>query len=152
MPVKKLKAFLDKNKVKYVAIDHSIAYTAQEVAESAHISAKTIAKVVVVKLDGKSAMIVVPANTKVDLNTLKSQTGASNVELANESEFQSQFPGCDIGAMPPFGNLYDMDVYVSEELTQLDNIVFNAGTHAELIQLSYKDFEKLVKPNKITSH
>jgi len=149
MPVKKLKTFLDENKVKYVNVKHSIAYTAQEVAESAHISAKALAKVVVVKCDGKHCMVVIPAHMKVNLDALKSETGASKVELASESDFQSQFPDCDVGAMPPFGNLYDMDVYVSEEMGEQDSIAFNAGTHSELMQLAYRDFEKLVKPHKI---
>jgi len=147
MPLKKLKEFLDNNKVKYVKIDHSVAYTAQEVAESAHISAKTLAKVVIVKLDGKNCMVVVPAHMKVDLDALKSELGVSDVTLANESEFKSQFPGCDIGAMPPFGNLFDMNVYVSSEIAEQENIAFNAGSHSELLQLAYKDFDNLVSPN-----
>jgi len=151
MPVKKLKEFLDKNKVKYVKIKHSIAYTAQEVAESAHIPANAFAKVVIVKLDGKNCMLVVPAHITINLDTVKVETGASKVELANESDFQAQFLGCDIGAMPPFGNLYDMDVYVSPEIAKQEHIAFNAGTHSELIQLSYSDFEKLVKPHKLSS-
>ena len=150
MPVKKLKEFLDKNKVKYVTIDHSIAYTAQEIAESAHVSSKELAKVVIVKLDGKFCMVVIPAYLKVNLNTLKGETDAKEAELATESEFQSLFPGCDLGAMPPFGNLYDIDVYASDELAQQKHIAFNAGTHSELIKLEYSDFEKLVNPNKIS--
>jgi len=149
MSTTKLKTFLDQNNVKYVTISHSIAYTAQEIAESAHISSKKLAKVVVVMLDGKDCMVVVPGQDKVHLDELKKLTGADDVKLANESHFESEFPDCEIGAMPPFGNLYDMDVYVSPELTAQNQIVFNAGNHTELIQLAYHDFEKLVKPKKI---
>ena len=150
MPVKKLKDFLDKHHIKYVAISHSLAYTAQEIAESAHIPAKELAKTVIVKLDGKMGMVVLPANVKVDLEALKSITGVSDVSLASETEFKDQFPGCEIGAMPPFGNLYDMDVFVEKSLEEDEKIAFNAGNHSELIQLAFKDFKALVKPNVIS--
>jgi len=146
MPVEKLKAFLDKNKIKYVSIKHSEAYTAQEVAASAHVPGKELAKTVMVKIDGKMAMAVLPASYKVNLNRLKEVSGAKKVELATEKEFKGLFPECDVGAMPPFGNLYEMDVYVTESLSQDEEIAFNAGSHTELVKLSYEDFEKLVKP------
>ncbi|WP_423064016.1 aminoacyl-tRNA deacylase [Candidiatus Paracoxiella cheracis] len=149
MTVKKLKDFLDKNKVKYVTINHSPAYTAQEIAEIAHVSAKELAKTVIVKVDGKLAMVVLPAHVKVNFGDVQKATGGKNVELASEFEFQEKFPGCELGAMPPFGNLYDMDVYVTEDLTKDKKIAFNAGTHSELIKLAYEDFEKLVKPRVI---
>lgn len=146
MPVQKLKDFLDSQKVKYVVISHSTAYTAQEIAASAHIPGQQLAKTVVVRLDGQLAMSVLPASYKVDLAALKEATGAQQVELAGEPEFRSQFPECELGAMPPFGNLYDMPVYVDESLTRDEMIAFSAGSHTELIKLSYKDFEALVKP------
>ncbi len=149
MTVKKLKDFLDKNKVKYVTINHSPAYTAQEIAEIAHVSAKELAKTVIVKVDGKLAMVVLPAHVKVNFGDVQKATDGKNVELASEFEFQEKFPGCELGAMPPFGNLYDMDVYVTEDLTKDKKIAFNAGTHSELIKLAYEDFEKLVKPRVI---
>jgi Ala-tRNA(Pro) deacylase len=146
MPVKKLKEFLNSNNVKYVSITHSSAFTAQEIAASAHIPGKELAKTVIVKLDGKMVMAVLPASSKVDFGMLKEATGASSVRLAEEFEFVDKFPGCDPGAMPPFGNLYNIDVYVAKSLTEDEEIAFNAGTHTELIRLPYKDFERLVKP------
>lgn len=146
MPAIKLKEFLDSQNVKYVTISHSAAYTAQEIAASAHIPGQELAKTVMIRLDGKLAMAVLPASYKVDLNALKEATGANQVELAGEQEFRSQFLECELGAMPPFGNLYDMQVYVDQSLTKDDTIAFNAGSHTELLKLSYKDFESLVRP------
>ena len=146
MPAKKLREFLDKQGVKYVSMVHSPAFTAQEIAASAHIPGKEVAKTVMVKLDGKLAMAVLPASFKVDFDLLKQASGAGKVELATEGEFRETFPGCELGAMPPFGNLYDMQVYVAAQLTADEEIAFNAGSHVELIKLSYKDFERLVRP------
>jgi Ala-tRNA(Pro) deacylase len=146
MPVQKLKEFLDNQKVKYLAISHSAAYTAQEIAASAHVSGYELAKTVIVRLDGKLAMAILPASYKVDLNALKEAARAQQVELAGEQEFRSQFPECELGAMPPFGNLYDMPVYVDQSLTKDDVIAFNAGSHMELIKVSYQDFERLARP------
>ncbi len=146
MPVQKLKQFLDENHVKYVTISHSPAYTAQEIAASAHIPGKELAKTVMVKIDGKMAMAVLPASFQIDFERLRKLAGAENVELAGEDEFQSLFPNCEVGAMPPFGNLYGMDVYVESHLTEDEQIAFNAGSHTELVKLAYKDFERLVKP------
>jgi Ala-tRNA(Pro) deacylase len=146
MPVKKLKEFLDSQHVKYVTITHSPAYTAQEIAASAHIPGKDMAKTVMVKGDGKMAMAVVPASHKVNLDRMCGAVGAKKLALASEQDFKDRFPDCEIGAMPPFGNLYDMDVCVSETLAQDSEIVFNAGSHTELVKLSYKDFERLVHP------
>lgn len=149
MPMKKLKDFLDKNKIDYVTIDHSPAYTAQEIAEVAHVSAKALAKTVIVKIDGKLAIVVLPAHTKVDFDELKKITGGKWVGLASEFEFEKRFPDCELGAMPPFGNLFNMDVYVREDLTKDKEIAFNAGTHSQLVKLAYRDFNKLVRPSVI---
>lgn len=146
MPVKKLKEFLDSQNIKYVVMTHSKAYTGQEIAASAQIPGKELAKTVMVKVDGKMAMAVLPASYKVDFGLLKGAAGAAKVELANEGEFKDMFPGCEVGAMPPFGNLYGLDVYVSESLAEDEEIAFNAGSHTELVRLAYKDFERLVKP------
>ena len=146
MPVKKLKEFLDSHKVKFVAMIHSTAYTSQEIAAASHIPGKELAKTVILKINGKMAMAVLPASYKVDIDLLKKHTAAKKVELATEDEFKDLFPGCELGAMPPFGNLYDMEVYVAEKLKENKEIAFNAGSHSELIKVSYKDFEKLVKP------
>jgi len=150
MPVRKLKEFLDSNKVKYVTISHSTAYTATEIAASAHIPEKELAKTVVLKIDGKMAMAVLSASHKVDFDRLKGTLGAGSVELASEVEFKDRFSDCDIGAMPPFGNLYGMEVFVAESLAEDKEIAFNAGSHTELIKLSYGDFERLVKPKVVT--
>jgi Ala-tRNA(Pro) deacylase len=146
MPVKQLKEFLDSNGVKYVTINHSPAFTAQEIAASAHVCGNELAKTVMVTLDGKMAMAVLPASRKVSIDLLRDTTGTENVQLASERAFCDMFPGCEIGAMPPFGNLYGIDVYVSPLLAEDEEIAFNAGSHTELIRLAYKDFERLVKP------
>ncbi|MDX8339487.1 YbaK/EbsC family protein [Draconibacterium sp. IB214405] len=146
MPVKKLKAFLDENQVKYVVIRHSSAYTSQEIAAKSHVSGKEFAKTVIVKVDGKMAMAVLPASYQVDFDLLKEIFGSSHVDLAKEAEFQRFFPDCEIGAMPPFGNLYDMEVFVAETLAEDEEIAFNAGSHTEMIKMNYADFERLVEP------
>ena len=148
MPVKKLKDFLDSEKVKYVSMVHSPAFTAQEIASIAHIPGKELAKTVIVKVDGQFAMMVVSANDHVDFSKLRDVIG-SEVDLASESEFKDKFAGCEVGAMPPFGNLYDMPVFISNQLTKQENILFNAGSHSELVQVDFRDFERLVKPKVI---
>ena len=147
MPVKKLKEHLDSEKIKYVTLSHSPAYTAMEVAESAHVPGGSLAKTVMIKLDGRMAMAVLPSTRKVDLNLLRESAGAEEAKLATEEEFKRLFPDCETGAMPPFGNLYGMDVYVSPSLAEDDQIAFNAGTHTEVMWLAYRDFERLVKPS-----
>jgi Ala-tRNA(Pro) deacylase len=146
MPVKKLREFLDGEHVKYVTIVHSPAYTAQEIAACAHIPGRDLAKTVMVKADDKMAMAVVPASHKVNLDRLSGVIGAKKLSLASEQDFRDRFPDCEIGAMPPFGNLYDMEVCVSETLALEPEIAFNAGSHTELVKLSYKDFQRLVHP------
>ena len=146
MPVQKLKEFLDSHNVKYVTISHSRAFTAQETAATAHVPVKELAKTVMVKINGKMAMAVLPASSKVDFDLLKKVMGSGKVEIASEKEFKDLFPDCEIGAMPPFGNLYGMEVFVTNSLTEDREIAFNAGSHRELVKLAYKDFERLVKP------
>lgn len=146
---KKVKAFLDENKVKYISIQHSSAYTAQEIAAIAHIPGKDVAKTVIIKIDGKMAMAVLPASYKVSFDHLKSALGANEVRLAYEQEFVDKFPDCEVGAMPPFGNIYGMDVFVAESLAEDEEIAFNACNHTELIKMSFSDYEKLVKPKRI---
>src|SRR5215470_5961966 len=150
MPAKKLKEFLDREKIKYVSIIHSTAYTAQEVAASAHITGKELAKTVIVELDGKMAMAVLPANRKIVLQDLREVTGSDQVKFASEEQFRQRFPGCETGAMPPFGNLYEMEVYAAEALMGQENIAFNAGSHTEVIRMSFKDFERLVQPKVVS--
>ena len=141
-----LKQYLDDHEVRYVTVHHSPAFTAQEIAASAHISGYELAKAVILKVDGKMAMAVVPAPQHVDLMHLEDLIAAKQVELASEAEFKQRFPECELGAMPPFGNLYDMDVYVAARLSGDEYIAFNAGTHTELVRMRYRDFERLVNP------
>lgn len=149
MPLRKLKEFLDSHNIKFVTISHSQAFTAQQIAAIAHIPGKELAKTVMVKIDGKMAMAVLPASYKVDFGLLKKAAGAKRVELASEQEFKDMFPDCEVGAMPPFGNLYGMEVYVAESLAEDEEIAFNAGSHTELVKVSYKDFETHVKPKVV---
>ena len=129
-----------------MSISHSPAFTAQEIAASAHIPGKELAKTVMVKLDGTMAMAVLPASLAVDFDLLKAAAGAKKAELAGEAEFLDLFPECEAGAMPPFGNLYDMAVYADEGLAEDEQIAFNAGSHKELVRLAYADFARVVEP------
>jgi Ala-tRNA(Pro) deacylase len=146
MPLQKLKNFLDSQNVRYVVISHSLAYTAAEIAALAHIPGKELAKTVIVKIDGLLAMAVVSASQHVSLSLLKAATVAKTVDLATEDEFKERFPDCELGAMPPFGNLYGMPVFADESLSRDKEIAFNAGSHRELMQIAWNDFEKLVQP------
>ncbi len=149
MPTQKLKEYLEENHISFVTIHHSTAYTAQEVAHAAHISGKEMAKTVMIKVDGQMAMAVLPANYSIDLSLLKNAIGAEKIELANENEFVNIFPDCELGAMPPFGNLYGLDVYTAQSLTEDNEIAFNAGNHTELLRMGYKEYENLVHPKVI---
>jgi len=146
MPIKKLKEFLDSHEVEYISIHHSKAYSAQKIAAATHIPGKELAKTVMIRVNGKMSMAILPASYKINFDELKVAIDAKDVELANELEFKHIFPQCEVGAMPPFGNLYDMEVFVAESLAEDEEISFNAGTHVELIRMAYKDFERLVKP------
>jgi Ala-tRNA(Pro) deacylase len=149
MSLTRLKEFLDSHNIKYVVISHSVAYTAQGIAALAHIPGKELAKTVVVKIDGALAMAVVPASCHVDLMGLKEATGARNVQLASEDEFRDKFPDCETGAMPPFGNLYGMNVFIDESLSHDKEVAFNAGSHRELVRLTWADLERLVQPKLV---
>ena len=146
MPMSQLKAYLDAEHIQYITITHSPAFTAQQIAASAHVKGRELAKTVIVKLDGKLVMAVLPASQKVDLERLRDAAGGEMIELASEREFRDRFPDCDLGAMPPFGNLYGLDVYVADGLTEDEEIAFNAGSFTELVRMSYSDFERLVHP------
>lgn len=149
MPIKKLKTYLDNNHVRYLVITHSTAYTAQETAQVTHISGKEVAKTIMVNADGKDGrmiMVVLPASKRIDFNLFKQATGEQTPELATEEEFKDVFPDCEVGAMPPFGNLYKIDVLVDKALTQDKEIVFNAGNHHELVKMEFEDYNKLVHP------
>ncbi len=146
MPAKTLKAFLNKHNVRYVSIQHSTAFTAPEIAASAHVSGRDFAKTVIVMIENEMAMIVLPANRQLVLSELRDMLDTNHVRLASEAEFKDEFPDCEIGAMPPFGNLYKMRTYVTANLADEMEIAFNAGTHTEVIKMAYIDFEQLVNP------
>jgi Ala-tRNA(Pro) deacylase len=146
MPLSKLREFLDSHNIKYLVISHSLAYTAQGIAALAHVSGKKLAKTVIVKIDGILAMAVIPASEHVDLDQLRTLTGAKIVEIATEREFKDAFPDCETGAMPPFGNLYDMPVYADISLSRFEEITFSAGTHRELVRMRWEDLARLVNP------
>ena len=149
MPETRLIDFLDNEHVKYVTIGHSPAYTAQEIAALTHIPGKELAKTVIVKVDDELAMVVLPASEMVRLDHLRRTLVTEFVELANEDEFKGAFPDCETGAMPPFGNLYGMKVFVDQSLREDDEIAFSAGSHDELIRLPYAEYERLVHPTPL---
>ena len=129
MPIRRLRELLDGYQVKYTVISHSPAYTAQEVAESSHITGKEIAKTIIVELDGELTMVVVPASRDIDFEYLKEETDSEHAELVKEDQFKDRFPDCEVGAMPPFGHLYGMKLIVDDRLSQDREIAFNAGNH-----------------------
>ncbi|MBI3752934.1 MAG: YbaK/EbsC family protein [Deltaproteobacteria bacterium] len=142
----KLKIFLDENNVAYQVAAHSEAYTAQEIAAALHVPGKELAKVVMVKAGERFVMTVLPASRKLDMAKLKEVMGKKDIRLATEDEFKKLFPDCAPGAMPPFGNLYGIDVYEDKSLAEDEEIFFQAGNHIESVKMKHKDFEKLVKP------
>lgn len=149
MVLTRLKEYLDSYGIQYVVISHSVAYTAQGIAALTHIPGRELAKTVVVKIDGKLAMAVVPASCHVDLTHLKEVTAANHVQLASEDDFRDQFPDCETGAMPPFGNLYGMTVFIDESLSHDKEVAFNAGSHRELVRLAWADLARLVQPRMV---
>ncbi len=152
MPSKNLTNFLRNHHVDFNLITHVPAYTAQETAAVAHISGRNFAKTVIVKINGRLAILVEPAHYKVNLRLLQKELKANSVELAHEYEFEDMFPGCETGAVPPIGELFDVDVYVDDVIKHQELIAFNAGNHSEMIQMRYADFEKLVKPKSVHLH
>lgn len=146
MALSALTEYLDGQKIAYTVITHSPAYTAQGIAGLTHISGKELAKTVIVKLDGKLVMAILPANFHVDLGALKRALKAKTVGLASEEDFRDRFAECETGAMPPFGNLYGVPVFADENLAKDREIAFNAGTHRELIRMSWDDYRRLAEP------
>ncbi len=146
MPGQKVKDYLDSRGIRYTTLTHSRAYTAQEIAARVHVSGRDFAKTVIVFVNGSMAMVVLPASLRIHLPELRDMLGTLDVRLAEEAEFRTAFPDCELGAMPPFGNLYNVPVYVAGPLAEEPEIAFNAGTHTTVIQMAYDDFEKLVQP------
>jgi Ala-tRNA(Pro) deacylase len=143
---KRLIDCLNENKVQYEILHHPEAVTAQRIAQAEHVKGRHHAKVVIVKSGARHLMIVLPADHQIDLEKAEKTIGHA-VSLGKEQEFKSLFPDCAIGAMPPFGNLYNLPTYVDKQLAEQDYIVFEAGTHTDAIKMSYGDYEKIVKPN-----
>lgn len=146
MPIRRLRTYLDTNDVRYVVMDHSPAFSALEVAQYTHISGKYIAKTIILIVEDQPVMLVLPGSEKVSLDFFKDFCDTHDVRLASEDEFREIFPDCEVGAMPPFGNLYGINVYVSKSLTEDDEIAFNAGNHHQVIIMKYRDFDRLVRP------
>jgi Ala-tRNA(Pro) deacylase len=136
---------LDGNKVSYEVLQHPEAVTAQRIAQAEHVKGRHHAKVVMVKSGDQHLMMVLPADSQIDLEKVEKTIGKA-VSLDNEQEFKTLFSDCAIGAMPPFGNLYGLPTYVDRSLAEQDYIVFEAGTHTDAIKMSYRDYEKIVKP------
>ncbi|MGO9088548.1 MAG: aminoacyl-tRNA deacylase [Candidatus Sulfotelmatobacter sp.] len=149
MQLTKLREYLDSHNVKYLVLSHSVAYTAQGIAALVHLSGKKLAKTVILRVDGALAMAVVPASFHVDLDLLRNAAGAQTVEIATEKEFKDAFPDCETGAMPPFGNLYEMAVYADASFGENEEITFNAGTHRELVRMNWADMVRLVNPRVV---
>jgi len=148
MPIlTRLKEFLDRNRVPYEVHAHLAAFTAQQVAAAEHVPGREVAKVVMVRDGDAFLMAVVPATHRVSVQRLAEASGAKQPRLATEAEFAHLFPACEPGAMPPFGNLYGLPVWVDETLTRDEAIVFNAGTHEQSVHMRYADFARLVRPH-----
>ncbi len=143
---KRLENALQERHVWYKELVHPEAYTAQEIAATMHVKGRELAKPVIVRADGQLVMAVLPATWKVNFGKLKNALGKKDVRLAREDEFKSVFPDCETGAEPPFGNLYDVQTLVDRSLTEDEKIYFNAGTHYEAVEMKYRDFEEMVKP------
>lgn len=147
MPCKeRLEQYLRDNGVPFETMTHTQAYTMPEVAAALHVPGKQVAKVVVVKADGKTVMLVLPASHRLSFAQVRAMLEAKKVSLAKEEEFTGLFPDCAVGAMPPFGNLYDLPVYVDQALAEEANIVFRVGTHRHTMKVAYADFARLVQP------
>ncbi len=144
--LRKLQEVLDRQHVPYEVSTHPEVFTAQEIAAALHVPGRELAKVVMIKVGDRFVMAVLPASWRVDLARLRAELGAPDARLATEAEFKGLFPDCDVGAMPPFGNLYGLGVYVDRTLTADESIAFNAGTHYEAVRMKYADFARLVQP------
>jgi Ala-tRNA(Pro) deacylase len=144
--LKRLRQYLDSQKIPYEILSHKETHTAPELAQTLHVPGKDLAKIVMLKVDGRDVMSVLPANWKADVKRLKDVFGTNHVRLATEQEFKDLFPDCELGAIPPFGNLYGLGVYVDQSLTKDDDIIFPAGNSREAVKLRYRDFADLVQP------
>lgn len=141
-----IQEYLVRHNVPYEQMVHPRAITARQTAHAAHISESKVVKTVVLSIEGRMVMAVLHANEKIDLARLRESLGVQNARLCTEREFKDRFPDCEVGAMPPFGDLYRMPVIASRSVRADDEITMNAGTHEDLITMKYADFERLVHP------
>ena len=144
--VDRLCSYLDERRVTYHRRTHPLAFSAHEISELERLQPHRVAKVVIASAAGSLVMLVLPAPCRVDLRRVAALLETDEARLAHEEEFTPRFPDCDPGAMPPFGNLYGMQVYVDEALANEANITFQAGTHTETLTIDFGDFERLVEP------
>ncbi len=146
MPMSRLEAFLKQNKAEFKTITHARAYTAPEVAESAHIQGQRLAKAVMLNIDGMLVMMVLPSNFNLSLVRMRDALAAQSIELASESEFAEHFENCELGALPPFGSLYGVPVYAAAEFDEQEEIAFSAGSHTQLLLMRWEEYLRLEKP------
>lgn len=145
----RLKAFLDEHQIRYKTTIHSPAYTAQQTAQSMHIHGMNFMKSVIARVDGEFTMLVLPAPYRIDLEGLKVALDAEDISLASETDFYELFPQCESGAMPPFGNLFNIAAHVAPCFGMDQIIAFNAGNHAEVIEMRFEDYIDLTKPQML---
>lgn len=142
----RLRDYLDSQHVKYEWLPHTLAFPAQEVAHTLHVSGKYFAKAVLLQADGRPLMAVLPASHRLNLHELKAELVAKHVEMLPEAELTKLCPDCELGAFPPLGSLYGVDTLVDRSLAQSEDIVFNAGSHTDAVRMKYADYANLVKP------
>jgi Ala-tRNA(Pro) deacylase len=143
---RRIQDYLDSQSVNYAVLPHAEAFPAQEIAHQLHVSGSNFAKAVVLRTDGRLLMAVLPASRRLNLRALKEALEVKHLELAPESELANLCAGCELGAFPPFGNLYGMDTWVDGSLSESEEIVFNAGSHRESLRMKYSDYARLAKP------
>jgi Ala-tRNA(Pro) deacylase len=142
----RLEQYLRENGAGFEVMTHSQVFTMQEVAAALHVPGNQVAKVIIVKAGDELSMFVLPAPYRLNIDQVCTLLGVRKARLANEEEFASLFPDCATGAMPPFGNLYGLPLFVDQSLAEEKNIVFRIGTHRETMKLAYADFSRLAQP------
>jgi len=142
----RLETYLREQQVPFQLQHHARTFSAQKIAECEHIPSKIVAKTVMALADNHMIALVLPATSRADLNQVRTALGVKEIRLAHEREFADTFPDCEVGTMPPFGNLYNIPVYVEKHLTEQETIVFPVGTSTDTMSLKYADFERLVHP------
>jgi len=146
----RVQALLDERQVPFEVVEHKPDHTALQTAWDTHTPSREFAKTVFVEVDGECAMAVLTASDQLSEQGLRASVGASSVHLLDESEIEKVCPDCELGAAPPFGNLYGVPVFVSPRLREDETITFNGGTHREAIRMRYEDFERLVRPRVVS--